>query len=44
MARRLKPGDPAPNVTVLDVNGHPVQLQTLWQDGPVLLSFLRHFG
>lgn len=44
MSRQLKPGDPAPDVTALDVNGNPVQLRTLWQDGPVLLSFLRHFG
>ncbi len=40
---RLTPGDPAP---VLDVQGPegPVSLATLWAGGPVLLTFLRHFG
>jgi peroxiredoxin len=41
---RLKRGDRAPNVTVLDIQGQPFELKALWQDGPVLLSFLRHFG
>jgi hypothetical protein len=42
-ARRLQPGDPAP---VLDVQGSegPVSLATAWADGPVVLTFLRHFG
>jgi len=44
MHKHLQPGQPAPNATVLDINGQPFQLATLWQSGPVLLSFLRHFG
>lgn len=43
-APRLTPGQPAPDLIVLDKAGAPYQLSKLWQDGPVLLSFLRHFG
>jgi peroxiredoxin len=44
MKKHLQPGQPAPDATVLDINGQPVQLSSVWQNGPVLLSFLRHFG
>ncbi len=44
MAKRLKPGDLAPDAAVLDLDGNTIQLKQLWQTGPVLLSFLRHFG
>ncbi|MGQ0604683.1 MAG: hypothetical protein ACT4QE_23635 [Anaerolineales bacterium] len=44
MTQRLKVGDPAPEVTVLDRQGNPLAVSDLWQAGPVLLSFLRHFG
>lgn len=44
MTTRLKPGDHAPDVQVLDANGEPYALSRLWQSGPVLLTFLRHFG
>lgn len=37
-------GDLAPNIAVQDVDGRVLQLDTLWQDGPLLLTFLRHFG
>jgi peroxiredoxin len=37
-------GDPAPDVTVLDTQGKPVTLSEYWRDGPILLTFLRHFG
>jgi peroxiredoxin len=40
----LKPGDAAPDATLLDVNGNPVSLADLWPQGPTLLTFLRHFG
>jgi hypothetical protein len=43
-AKRLKPGDPAPDVAVLDAAGQPYQLSAAWRAGPVLLTFLRHFG
>jgi hypothetical protein len=41
---RLKVGDPAPEITVLDINNQPVKLADYWASGPTLLSFLRHFG
>jgi hypothetical protein len=44
MTKKLRGGDPAPNVTVLDSAGQPYELRLLWQNGPVLLTFLRHFG
>jgi hypothetical protein len=37
-------GTPAPEVQVLDASGQPVALATAWANGPVLLTFLRHFG
>jgi len=40
----LKIGDKAPNVAVYDVNARQVSLAELWRDGPILLTFLRHFG
>jgi hypothetical protein len=42
-ARRLRPGDPAPAPEVLGRHG-PVLLATAWAEGPVVLTFLRHFG
>lgn len=42
--RRLNPGDPAPGGICLNVDGLPVELDSLWADGPILLTFLRHFG
>lgn len=44
MDKHLQVGQSAPDVTVLDIHGQPIQLASLWQNGPVLLSFLRHFG
>lgn len=44
MTKQLRTGNPAPNVMVLDSSGQPYELKTLWQNGPVLLTFLRHFG
>lgn len=40
----FKIGDAAPEVTVLNTQGQPVALSESWRDGPVLLTFLRHFG
>jgi hypothetical protein len=42
--RLLERGDRAPNVTVLDAEGRSLDLSAFWADGPVLLTFLRHFG
>jgi len=44
MTDGLKVGDKAPNAIVLDVNGRQIALVETWRDGPVLLTFLRHFG
>jgi hypothetical protein len=41
---KLKVGEKAPNSLVLDINGQQVALEEVWRDGPVLLTFLRHFG
>jgi len=34
----------APDLTVMDTAGNPVQLSSLWQERPLLLAFTRHFG
>jgi len=44
IAPRLKIGEKAPNITVSDIHGQPVQLASYWKDGPTLMTFLRHFG
>jgi peroxiredoxin len=43
-ADRLAAGQFAPDATVANITGAPVQLASLWENGPVLLAFLRHFG
>jgi len=32
------------NVFVLDTDGQEVRLGTLWQEQPVVLVFVRHYG
>ena len=29
---------------VLDLDEHPVRLGSLWQERPIVLVFIRHFG
>lgn len=41
---RLQIGDSAPNITLSDIQGNPVQIADYWADGPTLVTFLRHFG
>lgn len=41
---QLKFNDPAPDATLLDANGKPIQLSSLWKDRVVVLAFTRHFG
>ena len=43
-ANKLAPGDVAPDGVCLNVDGLPVDLSTFWEKGPLLLTFLRHFG
>jgi len=40
----LKFNDPAPDVSLLDANGNPVQLSSLWKKNILVLAFTRHFG
>lgn len=44
MGNRLKTGDVAPNLNVVNADGETIDLSALWADKPVVLSFLRHFG
>ncbi len=32
------------SVKVLDLQGEPVRLGTVWAEQPVVLLFIRHFG
>jgi len=34
----------APDLTLLNTSGNPVQLSSLWKERPLLLAFTRHFG
>lgn len=40
----LKQGDTAPDTNILLSDGTETNLSTLWQQGNVMLVFLRHFG
>jgi peroxiredoxin len=44
MANRLKIGEPAPDITLLNPQGETVALSSLWENGPTMLEFIRHFG
>jgi hypothetical protein len=32
------------DIELLDTDGNPVRLGSLWEDGPVVLVWLRHYG
>ena len=36
--------DKLSSIEVLDPDGHPVKLGSLWREKPVVLVFVRHFG
>lgn len=40
----LKFNDAAPNLELLDSNGSPVRLSSLWRKQALVLAFARHFG
>jgi peroxiredoxin len=40
----FKTGEAAPDITLLDENGQQIQLASLWQQKPTLLTFIRHYG
>ena len=41
---QLKFNDLAPDATLLDANGKPIRLSSLWKDKVLVLAFTRHFG
>jgi hypothetical protein len=41
---RWQIGDMAPDLTMTDIHGVAHELQTAWQQGGLVISFLRHFG
>ncbi len=41
---RWQIGDDAPNLIMTDVHGVAHDLQSTWQQGGLVISFLRHFG
>jgi peroxiredoxin len=41
---QLSIGSQAPDAVLLDENGNNTALKSLWENGPTLLTFLRHFG
>lgn len=43
-ANPLRVGNAAPTLTLFDAAGAPAVLADLWSEGPILLTFLRHFG
>jgi peroxiredoxin len=42
--RQLNFNHRAPDLTLLNTSGEPVQLSSLWEKRPLLLAFTRHFG
>jgi hypothetical protein len=44
MTQRLQIGDAAPDDWLLDKASEPVSLASTWAEGPIVLTFLRHFG
>lgn len=40
----LKFNDPAPDLTLQDIDGKSVQLSSLWKERVLILAFTRHFG
>lgn len=43
-SRMMDRADDLAKLTVLDEQGNPVELGTLWRDRTAVLVFLRHFG
>jgi hypothetical protein len=49
LGKRDKPSAPAradelADIVLQDSNGHDVRLGSLWEERPVVLVFLRHYG
>lgn len=43
-SKTLGPGDKAPSGPVQTADDLTIEISSLWADGPVVLTFLRHFG
>lgn len=43
-SNQLKPGDAAPSGIVQTADEQSIDISSLWADGPIVLTFLRHFG
>ncbi len=41
---RLRVGQMGPSEQVYDAGGQKIDLKSCWADGPIVLTFLRHFG
>jgi peroxiredoxin len=41
---KLKTGEAAPDLQVVNAGGETISLSSIWADRPVVLTFLRHFG
>ena len=41
---KLKRGNPAPDLSVINADGAEIALSSMWADKPLVLTFLRHFG
>jgi hypothetical protein len=41
--KRLAEGDSFPELTVESTDG-PVELRERWEQGPLVVAFMRHFG
>lgn len=41
---KLKVGQAAPDLQVVNAEGATINLASIWADKPVVLTFLRHFG
>lgn len=44
LLNQLKFNDLAPDAKLLDANGKPIQLSSLWKKSVLVLAFTRHFG
>jgi len=42
--QHLKFNDPAPDLELLDMDGKPVKLSSMWEKQVLVLAFTRHFG
>jgi len=36
--------DPMNGITIFDLQGDEVRFDSLWNDSPVLITWLRHYG